>query len=475
MLKSKKAGRVSPKERWSYGLYFVGQNLFYTLIALNIQTFFTDKGITAAATAVVLLVTKIWDTINDPLFGIIVDKLRFKKGRYMPWIRLSLPLIALTALFLFAMPGGENISPAIKIAWAIVGYALWDMAYTICDVPIFALPSTMTDDVSERTSVLSFGRLMASLGAGAAGLPLAFLQARAGWSAVGILYTFLGVVTMLPLCFAGKERYIARPEKDVTLREMARCLTGNKFLWIFFGALLVGSITTTFPQVMSLYFARYNLGSQDLAGVLGIVGIVPGLLGTFAVPLLVKRFDKYYLMMASILGGLVLYFVRFFVGYGSFTVYAALFAVQTFFMSGYVMLMFMFTPDCVEYGIYHTGEWSSGVAFAVQTFFAKLSSTVSASVGMFILALMGFQAGENAVQPPSAMNGIWLCTTLLPAIGLVIAAAILYFYRLRDKDVQVMVRYNSGEITKEEADSHLAEKFGPAAVMDNMEIIRSED
>lgn len=69
-------------ERTSYWLYFVGLNIFYGLIYVNIQTFYSDVGISAAAIAVIMLITKVWDAINDPLFGVIVDRVYFKKGRY---------------------------------------------------------------------------------------------------------------------------------------------------------------------------------------------------------------------------------------------------------------------------------------------------------------------------------------------------------------------------------------------------------
>jgi Na+/melibiose symporter-like transporter len=89
---------------------------------------------------------------------------------------------------------------------------------------------------------------------------------------------------------------------------------------------------------------------------------------------------------------------------------------------------------------------------------------------MLILGAFGFVSGENSVQPASVSQGIWLCFTLLPALGIILALVLLYFYKLREKDVQVMAKYNNGEITKEEADDLLAEKYGPAATLTEMTI-----
>lgn len=79
---------VTKREKISYGLYFMGQNVFYGLIGY-MTTYFTDIGITAALVAIVALITKVWDAINDPIFGMIMDKVNFKKGKFLPWLRFS--------------------------------------------------------------------------------------------------------------------------------------------------------------------------------------------------------------------------------------------------------------------------------------------------------------------------------------------------------------------------------------------------
>ncbi len=79
---------VTKREKISYGLYFMGQNVFYGLIGY-MTTYFTDIGITAALVAIVALITKVWDAINDPIFGMIMDKVNFKKGKFLPWLQIS--------------------------------------------------------------------------------------------------------------------------------------------------------------------------------------------------------------------------------------------------------------------------------------------------------------------------------------------------------------------------------------------------
>ena len=125
---------VTKREKISYGLYFMGQNVFYGLIGY-MTTYFTDIGITAALVAIVALITKVWDAINDPIFGMIMDKVNFKKGKFLPWLQISVIAIPVATILLFTIPTG--IPMMAKIIWATLAYMLWDTAYTLCDVPIF--------------------------------------------------------------------------------------------------------------------------------------------------------------------------------------------------------------------------------------------------------------------------------------------------------------------------------------------------
>ena len=100
---------VTKREKISYGLYFMGQNVFYGLIGY-MTTYFTDIGITAALVAIVALITKVWDAINDPIFGMIMDKVNFKKGKFLPWLRISVIAIPVATILLFIIPTGISMT-----------------------------------------------------------------------------------------------------------------------------------------------------------------------------------------------------------------------------------------------------------------------------------------------------------------------------------------------------------------------------
>lgn len=455
-----KTTKLAGKEKLSYWVYFLGQNMFYGLVAINMQTFFSDVGITAAAIAVIMFFTKLWDAVNDPLLGIIVDKAHFKSGRFLPWLRISLPLITVSSVFFFFLP--VQAGPAVKIAWATVAYVAWSMSYTLCDVPIFVLPTSMTDNVEERSQLLTTGRFFAMVGITGTCMVLPMLQARMGWLAVGLMFTAIAAIVMLPLLVTGKERYVARREKSISLKQMFIYVSKNKFLLIFYGALLLSGLLN-FMQYIQIYLARICLGNQDYASVISMISMIPLVVSGISVPVILRKVDKYNLYIFSNVAAALIGIILYFVGYSNLTFFYVMLLIQGFFTGANNILLFTFTPDCIEYGTYHTGERAEGVAASVQTFFSKLIGSVSGPIAMLILSGFGFVAGENAMQPASVTGGLWLLYTVFPAVGMLLAVAALRFYKLRNADVQFMVKYNNKEISKEEAESHLKEKYGPAA------------
>ena len=133
------------------------------------------------------------------------------------------------------------------------------------------------------------------------------------------------------------------------------------------------------------------------------------------------------------------------------------------------ILAFMFTPDCAEYGQYKSGISAKGITFAIQTFSVKITGAVSSSLALFLLGLFGWISVEaesfeqlaamNIQQSPAALNGLWIVYALVPVIGMIISAFFYLGYKLNDKDVQIMAKCNSGEITREEAEKLLSRSY----------------
>ena len=133
------------------------------------------------------------------------------------------------------------------------------------------------------------------------------------------------------------------------------------------------------------------------------------------------------------------------------------------------ILNYMFTPDCAEYGQYVSGISAKGITFAIQTFSVKITGAVSSALALFLLGLFrwitveaeSFEelAAMNIQQSAGALNGLWIVYALVPVIGMIISTFFYLAYKLNDKDVQIMAKCNSGEITRAEAEKLLSRKY----------------
>jgi len=451
-------GVVTKKEYISYGAYFMGQNIFYFLIFSYMNTYFTDVGISAIAVAAIALVVKIWDAVNDPIFGGIVDKIKFKKGVFLPWLKISLIGIPVATVLLFAIPGG--LSPVGKIIWACVAYVLWDTTYTLCDVPIYGLVTTMTDVQQERTNLNAAGRIGATLGGGALTIviPL-FREMLGGWTATVVFMSVVGAITMLPICFSAKER--TQPvanEQEVGIKEMLSYVKGNKYLLIYYIAFLMRGAFNVM-NAWGLYVSRYCLGDEAIQSLTSVICFVPSLLIGAAIPFLCKKMDKFKLFYIAMIATVVTNLLKWVVGYDNLIWYLVA-NVIAYIPSGMAgTLLFMFTPDCAEYGHYKSGISCPGITFSVQTFFCKFEGAVMTAFSALALSMLGFISGEDAVQAAGFTEKLWTASCILPTVGIVLALVILKFYKLNDHDVELMAKCNSGEITREEAEAQMINKY----------------
>ncbi len=153
--------------------------LSYYVIMSFLQLFMTDSGIPAATVGLIFVFAKVWDAVNDPIFGVMVDKVNFKNGKYKPWLKLAGFVIPLTTIFLFIMPSGASLQ--VKIIWSAAAYILWDTAYTMYDVPMNAIVTTMTEQQGERNKLYSISAFCVYLGGILVAVIVPMLYTAIGW------------------------------------------------------------------------------------------------------------------------------------------------------------------------------------------------------------------------------------------------------------------------------------------------------
>ena len=463
---------TEPGERISYYSYFAGQNMIYTLFNVCLTTYLLFLGIDPIKSATVMLIVKVWDAVNDTLFGVIFDSIKFKSGKkYLPWIKVSTVLIPIATVLTFIIPAGS--SQTVKLAWFAVAYILWDTAYTLCDVPIFGILTSMSQSVDERNSIQSIKSIATYAGVGVTSTLATVLVSEKVGMNYGIISAIICVIAfglMSPASFKLKERFKAEDEESFTIRKMFAYLFKNKYLLIyylgifFYSALQIGNAFT-------LYVSYYLFNSALFSLVVGAVGTVPQLIVALLLPKIIRKYDKMKVNRVCLLLYVILSVITYLAGYGNIAVYIILFTIRSIPLAVVSLEMFMFTPDCAEYGYFKSGTEAKGITFAVQTFMAKLTGSISSALGLFILGLksVGWQVVEvgsfqeleqsGVIQTPHALNMLWLIFMLIPAIGGLLAYIVWLFYDLKDKDVQVMIDCNTGKITREEAMSRLTKKY----------------
>ena len=455
MKKHKTDWLTSKGERLSYYLFFAGQLIFNTIVMSYVLTLLLNNGVNEVLAGAIILAPKIWDAVNDTLFGFIVDKVRFKGGRFLPWIKLSAILMPIATIFLFSVP--ETMSVTGKCIWIVIGYVLWDTSYTISDTPIYALSTSMTNNMDERTTILSLRGVTGAIGGllAAVIIPLLYGQngANLGWSVTAIVVSVIGFVCMLPVAFLAKERFDGEKEEEASFKELFTALLQNKNLFVIISVRFLFLLTYT-VQVLNPIFCEYVMGNETIASLLALLISVPSIVLSVVLPMLCRRFDKVNMLVVFMVIFAVPSILQYFVGYESMAMFLLITTIRAIGYAGFTALIFMFIPDCIEYGQYTTGQRNAGTSFCLQTFVSKLNSAVISSLTAFIIAAMGFSATNVT---PEGKSGVWFTYTIFSAIGSIIAIPILLkFYTLRDKDVKEMIACNNGEITKEECEKRLS-------------------
>lgn len=471
--------QTTKPERKSYYTYFFGQNMIYNMIAGYLTTFLLLVGINPVKSAAVMLAVKVWDAVNDALFGVIFDKFKFKGDKkYIPWLKIACAATPLSTIAIFVIPTAA--SETVKLIWFAIAYIIWDTAYTLCDVPAFGIITAMTSNIEERNTILSLKGITGGVGSALTTVLVTLLISEfvgLGYGPVSVIVAIVAMLTMFPVCKHCQERNKTTDEEQFTVRRMLRYVASNKYLLIYYIGYIFYSGAQTYNalhMILAYYIYRNSLASL----ITGTVAALPQLFMALLVPKIIRKIDKTKLFMISTVATIILSFLIL-PTRGNFVLFVITFMLRSIPLGIIGVLSFTFTPDCAEYGQYTTGTEAKGITFAIQTFAVKLAAAISGSMGLALLGMFGFKTefevngivqqvssfedldriNAIAQQTSEALDGLWFTYNIVPIIGIVIALVIWSFYKLNDKDVQVMADCNVGKITREEAEKRLSKKY----------------
>lgn len=451
-------GEMQPKEGFSYSLCGFGQNLICTIIGSYLTVFMTDAiGFNALAVAFLMLGARIFDALNDPIMGSIVDRTRTKWGKCRPYMKwMAFPIAIMTAIcFLPWYPQSDGGFAAISVM-----YVVWGMIYTVADVPYWGLSTAMSNDTYRRGNLLTIARLFCTAGAGIVTVitPIITDNMTKGLDPVAKgemlkwIYFVIAIVCCViavPLFFLGfkntTERNIST-ENPPSLGHNLKLLFKNKPLMLIVLSGIGGAARMLFTYTGGLYFAKYIMDKESMYSLFTMAIVPGGLVASLLVPWCTKKFGKRNTYIWSHIAGGVAMLIAFIVGIacdrGAYTstattVVLLIALVIAGIPSGFGNIVtYAMIGDTVEYLELKTGERAEGICFAMQTLINKIGMAVGAFVGVLAYYMAGVAANDASSVTPEGKDTMWFMLVGIAAISFFLTVIPLFFYKFNEKQQQ---------------------------------------
>nr|WP_273859957.1 MFS transporter [Photobacterium sp. GSS17] len=420
---------LTHRELMSYFGYGVGQCFSFGLVGSFILYFYTDiLGISPIAASTIFLIARVWDAVNDPLIAGYMDTLESRFGKFRPYMLFTPFLIVLVTVASFYNIDADT---STKVMYAGITYILWGTLYTISDVPFWSMSAVMTDEPQERAKAATCAMLGVNAGIGATlvifpKLSAYFADGRTdqGYLPAVLVLMLAGLLFMLNGFYNTRERVKTSGCEKVTLKQTFQAVRKNKPLFIILAAFFMNVF---FNMVNGLYvfFFTYNLGDAGLVSLIGTITLVSAI-ACLATPMLTKRFRKRDIFIALCVLEIVARIGFYLSGFDNPTVVMVWLSVITAIFMMTNPLISAMIADTVEYSYYHSGKRTAAITFSGQTFTGKLSVAVAGGLTGIVLTMINYV--PNAQQTETALNGLFFCIALLPALGALIRIFIMSRY-----------------------------------------------
>lgn len=435
---------VGDKVGYMFGDF--GNSLLFNFIGSYLLVFYTDAfGISAAAVGTLMMVSRIWDAINDPIMGVIVDKRKAgKNGKFRPYLKyMGIPLGIFTILTFLVIP---NMSESMKLPYAYITYIGFGMAYTAINIPYGSLASVMTSDPVERTSLSTWRNLAATFSM----ILLMVLTPKLifgannavsvkGFVIAAVIYVIIANIAYQLSYRMTSERVVHEvndKQEKVSLMETIKTLVKNRALiGLILGSL--GTLTAVFlPGSLNTYLFKDYFQAPGLLGIAGMVGMI----GTFvALPLttkLVAKFGKKNVSTYSLIISIAAYAVMVFLPSKNPYVYMGLNVISGIGAGFYNMIVWALVGDVIDYQEYLSGKREEGTVYAAYSLARKLVQAIVGSIGGFALAAIGYQSGV-ATQTAEVAESIKMIITVIPLVGFIFGFVTMKFvYNLNNKTLE---------------------------------------
>ena len=420
--------KQAKRNKYFFGLGTIGRDMFYAFES-NALLYFLSNILNLplsifTAVSMVLSLMRIFDALNDPITGMLVDNIRSPWGKFKPAI-LGGGIVSVIFYLVLFSEIGKGTTYVIIFA---IAYFLWDISYGINDIGYWTLLPAMTTDQKERENVGAFARICANIGmyiimVGWQPITSAFGNTKQSWFAVAVAMCVMYILFLLfPLLGVKEKRNSKDNEEETTLKDMWHALTQNdQLMWtaLAMALFMVGyCITTGFAT----YYMQYVYGDINMYPVLaGVCGIAQ-LAALMVFPAFSKKFNRKQLYTFST--------VLIIVGYALFAfaeislVLIGIAAVLIFVAQAFIqLLMLMFLADTIEYGQWKLGRRHESVTFSIQPLINKIGGALSTGVISIAVILAGIKTKDSDAAAEFITSGgvttIKIAMLLIPVICIV--------------------------------------------------------
>ena len=429
--------KQNKRNKFFFGLGTVGRDMFYAFESNAILYFLSDVLSLPlwvfAATSMVLSVLRIFDALNDPITGLIIDNIHSPWGKFKPAILVGGVASVIFYLMLF---GNIGTGWGFVILFA-VAYLLWDISYGINDIAYWTLLPALTTDQKQREKNGAFARICANVGMfaimiGWQPITQALGDTPKAWFLVAcaMCVFYLGFLCF-PLFGVKEDRSIVQSQEKTTLRQMWQAISKNdQLLWTTLAMTLfqVGYCTTT---GFAIYYMKYLFGNENMYAVLAAVCGLAQLAALGAFPLFSKRFNRRQLYSGATVLVLAGYLVFFFAEHSLILI--AVSAILLFIGQAFIqLLMLMFLADTIEYGQWKLRKRNESVTFSIQPLVNKIGGALSTGIISIALILSGIKRGEEtaAAIGPAGQATVKAAMFAIPLV-MIVAGFFIYLKKYK--------------------------------------------
>ncbi|TLC98170.1 MFS transporter [Robinsoniella peoriensis] len=423
----------------TYGMGSLGKDLAGGLISTFLLVFFTDVfGISAGVAGMILMLTRVWDAVNDPMMGTIVDRTNTKLGRYRPYLLIVPVFMCIFYWLTFTTPSFDSMTG--KIVWATVTYTLAGMAFTAYDVPLWGMIPAISNDPNERNKLITSQRtftfiayllvgtftypLVAKLGGG-----VELANTRLGYSRLALIFGIIGIIFAWITFATNKETTNISKEKT-SIKEMFGILKANKHVQLLLVASFCTYLTTYIISSVNVYYLTYYLGKPNLISVLMFVSMGATVVGMFFAVGFAKHFGRMKATVASIIIGVVASLLMLLLG-KNLIILMILLVVYGIVISIPTVTLTSMIADAGDYTEWKTNVRIDGVIFSLNSSVTKLGMAIASGFAGLFLSCIGY-VPQAETQSAATLMGINIMRFAIPVIPLLICIVLLKKYKLDD-------------------------------------------